>query len=185
MMTLYPLPDIHPITISPSNDPYQTSHHLGIYCKHACQLYIPTLSDAQCYCWVAAWQKWDCVNETLKGNLDTVINFQYKVLGICMAKCPSCFIFEWCVNSDVSTGLVIIVIVDFGSMITRGSITLWYCYRSCDKLRCTGCDFNILHFNDYAWHSKCDYMFFRNNMPNTDKLNKNLVRKRGENIIML
>ncbi|XP_064393369.1 cilia- and flagella-associated protein 418-like [Halichondria panicea] len=51
--------------------------------------------------------------------------------------------------------------------------------RSCDKLRCTGCDFNVLHFNDFTWHSKCDYMFFRNNMPNTDKLSKNLVRKRG------
>jgi hypothetical protein len=51
--------------------------------------------------------------------------------------------------------------------------------KSCDKLRCTGCDFRLLFFDDYNWTSKVDYLFFRNNMPDEKKLKKQLTRKKG------
>lgn len=56
-------------------------------------------------------------------------------------------------------------------------------HRSCDRLRCTSCDFQVVYFNDQEWNSKCDYLFFRNNMPNVRKLRQNLVKKRGEEIV--
>lgn len=52
--------------------------------------------------------------------------------------------------------------------------------RVCDKLRCTSCDFNVVILNDYEWHKDCDYLFFRNNIPDFDKLISKLTRKRGE-----
>lgn len=51
--------------------------------------------------------------------------------------------------------------------------------RVCDKLRCTSCDFNVVILNDYEWHKDCDYLFFRNNIPDFDKLISKLTRKRG------
>lgn len=51
--------------------------------------------------------------------------------------------------------------------------------RVCDKLRCTSCDFNVVILNDYEWHEDCDYLFFRNNIPDFDKLKSKLSRKRG------
>lgn len=41
--------------------------------------------------------------------------------------------------------------------------------RACNTLRCTSCDFRVIWFNDYCWHSSCDYLFFRNNVPEYDK----------------
>jgi len=52
--------------------------------------------------------------------------------------------------------------------------------RACDKLRCTSCDFLVVWFSDSVWHSRSEYLFFRNNYPEFDRLKKNLVRKKGE-----
>lgn len=51
--------------------------------------------------------------------------------------------------------------------------------RVCDKLRCTSCDFNVVILNEYEWQGDCDYLFFRNNIPDFDKLKCKLRRKRG------
>lgn len=51
--------------------------------------------------------------------------------------------------------------------------------RSCDQLRCTSCDFRVLTFDDSEWDSSCDYLFFRNNMPEQEKLESKLKRRRG------
>lgn len=56
----------------------------------------------------------------------------------------------------------------------------WYPCRACDKLRCTSCDFLVVWFSDSVWHSRSEYLFFRNNYPEFDRLKKNLVRKKGE-----
>ena len=56
----------------------------------------------------------------------------------------------------------------------------WYPCRACDKLRCTACDFPVVWFSDSVWHSRSEYLFFRNNYPEFDRLKKNLVRKKGE-----
>eukprot|EP00054_Salpingoeca_dolichothecata_P026488 m.189607 g.189607 ORF g.189607 m.189607 type:complete len:198 (-) comp25669_c1_seq5:1488-2081(-) len=50
---------------------------------------------------------------------------------------------------------------------------------ACNQLRCTSCDFRICIFDDYAWHERCDYLFFRNNVPDFDKLKVNLIKKPG------
>ena len=52
-------------------------------------------------------------------------------------------------------------------------------YRACDRLRCTSCDFQVVWFNDFVWHTRSDYLFFRNNVPDFGRLKKNLVRKKG------
>lgn len=51
--------------------------------------------------------------------------------------------------------------------------------RACDKLRCTSCDFSVVILNDYEWQKDCDYLFFRNNIPDFEKLKSKLTRKRG------
>jgi len=33
--------------------------------------------------------------------------------------------------------------------------------------------------NDYEWQEDCDYLFFRNNIPDFDKLKSKLTRRRG------
>ena len=50
----------------------------------------------------------------------------------------------------------------------------------CDKLRCTSCDFSVVILNDYEWQKDCDYLFFRNNIPDFDKLKSKLTRRRGK-----
>eukprot|EP00050_Salpingoeca_kvevrii_P003324 m.221710 g.221710 ORF g.221710 m.221710 type:complete len:169 (+) comp10811_c1_seq4:319-825(+) len=42
--------------------------------------------------------------------------------------------------------------------------------QGCDKLRCTACDFKVCIFDDYRWSDECQYLFFRNNIPDFDKL---------------
>ena len=54
-----------------------------------------------------------------------------------------------------------------------------FIFRVCDKLRCTSCDFNVVILNEYEWQGDCDYLFFRNNIPDFDKLKCKLKRKRG------
>ncbi|XP_004697523.1 cilia- and flagella-associated protein 418 isoform X1 [Echinops telfairi] len=51
--------------------------------------------------------------------------------------------------------------------------------RACDRLRCIACDFRIVSYNDYMWDTSCDYLFFRNNMPEFQKLKTKLVQKKG------
>ncbi|XP_035235120.1 protein C8orf37 homolog [Anguilla anguilla] len=50
--------------------------------------------------------------------------------------------------------------------------------RACSQLRCTSCDFRVMSFDDHEWDSSCDYLFFRNNMPDRQKLQAKLKRKR-------
>ncbi|XP_066540246.1 cilia- and flagella-associated protein 418 [Hoplias malabaricus] len=51
--------------------------------------------------------------------------------------------------------------------------------RACDQLRCTSCDFRVAMFDDHEWDSSCDYLFFRNNMPDRNKLRAKLKRRQG------
>jgi len=58
-------------------------------------------------------------------------------------------------------------------------ITIGNNQKSCSKLRCTSCDFNCIYFNDYEWTNNVDYLFFRNHVPNTEKLLQELKPKKG------
>ncbi|XP_074433576.1 cilia- and flagella-associated protein 418 [Larus michahellis] len=51
--------------------------------------------------------------------------------------------------------------------------------RTCDQLRCTACDFRVSLFNGYIWDQSCDYLFFRNNMPELSKLRAKMIKKKG------
>ncbi|XP_060631614.2 cilia- and flagella-associated protein 418 [Anolis sagrei] len=51
--------------------------------------------------------------------------------------------------------------------------------RTCDRLRCTACDFRVSHYDDYQWDKSCDYLFFRNNMPEFSKLRAKMLKKKG------
>ncbi|KAM4864647.1 cilia- and flagella-associated protein 418 isoform 1-T1 [Thomomys bottae] len=51
--------------------------------------------------------------------------------------------------------------------------------RACDHLRCIACDFWVVSYSDYMWDTSCDYLFFRNNMPDFHKLKTKLVTKKG------
>nr|VZH92222.1 unnamed protein product [Spirometra erinaceieuropaei] len=51
--------------------------------------------------------------------------------------------------------------------------------RSCDRLRCLGCDHEVLIFDDKEWTKNTDYLFLRNNYPDADSLKKNLRAKRN------
>ncbi|KAM8911039.1 cilia- and flagella-associated protein 418 isoform 1-T1 [Lycaon pictus] len=51
--------------------------------------------------------------------------------------------------------------------------------RACDRLRCVACDFRVVSYDDYMWDQSCDYLFFRNNMPEFQKLRTKLVKKPG------
>ncbi|KAF7647606.1 hypothetical protein LDENG_00169660 [Lucifuga dentata] len=66
-----------------------------------------------------------------------------------------------------------------GSSVTNGLGTTMSKSRSCDQLRCTSCDFWVLLFDDCEWDSSCDYLFFRNNVPDHQKLKAKLKRRRG------
>ncbi|XP_038664908.1 protein C8orf37 homolog isoform X2 [Scyliorhinus canicula] len=51
--------------------------------------------------------------------------------------------------------------------------------RTCDQLRCTTCDFRVITLDDYEWNKSCDYLFFRNNMPDLDKLKVKTLSRIG------
>nr|XP_045361396.1 cilia- and flagella-associated protein 418 isoform X2 [Camelus bactrianus] len=51
--------------------------------------------------------------------------------------------------------------------------------RACDRLRCVACDFWVVSYDDHRWDRSCDYLFFRNNMPEFHKLKTKLVKKKG------
>ncbi|XP_034029784.1 protein C8orf37 homolog isoform X2 [Thalassophryne amazonica] len=65
-----------------------------------------------------------------------------------------------------------------GSSVTKGVGTA-STKRSCDQLRCTSCDFRVLMFDELEWDPSCDYLFFRNNMPDPQKLGARLKRRSG------
>ncbi|ORX54161.1 hypothetical protein BCR36DRAFT_322425 [Piromyces finnis] len=62
-------------------------------------------------------------------------------------------------------------------------ITIGNNKKSCSKLRCTSCDFNCMYFKDYEWSNKVNYLFFRNYVPNINKLSKELIPKKGSTSI--
>ena len=47
------------------------------------------------------------------------------------------------------------------------------------RMRCSKCDHKVLRFVDKQWAADADYMFFRNFMPNVDKLSAKLKPKDG------
>ncbi|XP_038664909.1 protein C8orf37 homolog isoform X3 [Scyliorhinus canicula] len=51
--------------------------------------------------------------------------------------------------------------------------------KTCDQLRCTTCDFRVITLDDYEWNKSCDYLFFRNNMPDLDKLKVKTLSRIG------
>nr|XP_004657001.2 protein C8orf37 homolog [Jaculus jaculus] len=51
--------------------------------------------------------------------------------------------------------------------------------RACDRLRCTACDFWVVSYDDHMWNKSCDYLFFRNNMPEFHRLKAKLTKKKG------
>ncbi|XP_071785830.1 cilia- and flagella-associated protein 418-like [Asterias amurensis] len=51
--------------------------------------------------------------------------------------------------------------------------------RMCDQLRCTSCDFKIVFFDNFEWDSSCEYLFFRNNVPDFKKLSAKLKKRKG------
>eukprot|EP00833_Pecoramyces_ruminatium_P013561 jgi/Orpsp1_1/1187593/evm.model.d7180000058909.1 len=57
-------------------------------------------------------------------------------------------------------------------------ITIGNNQKSCSKLRCTSCDFNCIYFKDYEWSNNVNYLFFRNYVPNIEKLSKELIPKK-------
>ncbi|XP_029929086.1 cilia- and flagella-associated protein 418 [Myripristis murdjan] len=69
--------------------------------------------------------------------------------------------------------------VFLGGSATTNGVGTALSNRSCDQLRCTSCDFRVLMFDDYEWDSSCDYLFLRNNMPDSQKLRAKLKRRRG------
>lgn len=46
-----------------------------------------------------------------------------------------------------------------------------------EHFHCIGCDFQVLVCEDCVWTDEVDYMFFRNNYPNIERLRKCLVRQ--------
>eukprot|EP00727_Mastigamoeba_balamuthi_P006233 m51a1_g2229 hypothetical protein (250) ;mRNA; r:243080-244066 len=51
--------------------------------------------------------------------------------------------------------------------------------KSCDNMRCTKCDMNVLTFSDCQWKPVVNYLFFRISFPDTAKLQVNLEKKPG------
>jgi hypothetical protein len=58
----------------------------------------------------------------------------------------------------------------------RGLRTSSFSPCVCDALLCSQCNFKVLFFPRMRWQSSADYLFFRNNMPNTEKLSTRLER---------
>ncbi|XP_032875959.1 protein C8orf37 homolog isoform X1 [Amblyraja radiata] len=52
-------------------------------------------------------------------------------------------------------------------------------HRTCDQLRCTTCDFRVIAIDDCEWNKSCDYLFFRNSMPDVSKLEVKALSKKG------
>jgi hypothetical protein len=44
---------------------------------------------------------------------------------------------------------------------------------------CTKCDLKVSSFKNKKWGDNCDYLFFRNNYGNENKLKENLISSNG------
>lgn len=66
-----------------------------------------------------------------------------------------------------------------GSSFARGIKCSAFSKSVCDSLRCIKCNFEAIQFSGKSWSSTVDYMFFRNNMPNKEKLSTQLVHRPG------
>lgn len=64
-----------------------------------------------------------------------------------------------------------------GSNITRGLKSSNFSKYACDNLRCLQCNFKIHSFLNGQWSDSVDYMFFRNNVPNENKLVERYIFK--------
>ena len=53
------------------------------------------------------------------------------------------------------------------------------CIKACDNIRCISCDFVILSFDNRKWTDRADYLFFRNHMPDKQKLLTHTKVSRG------
>ena len=52
--------------------------------------------------------------------------------------------------------------------------------RACDRLHCTACDNRVVMFSDFRWKDgDCDYLHFRNNYPDLERLKGGMVRAKG------
>ncbi|KAF4087953.1 hypothetical protein AMELA_G00076930 [Ameiurus melas] len=69
--------------------------------------------------------------------------------------------------------------VYLGGSSTASGVGTSVTQKACDQIRCTSCDFRVLMFDDQEWDSSCDYLFFRNNMPDCNKLRVKLKRRQG------
>ncbi|KAK7877754.1 hypothetical protein WMY93_030568 [Mugilogobius chulae] len=69
--------------------------------------------------------------------------------------------------------------VFIGGSLVQSGIGTTTSKRSCDQLRCTSCDFSVLAFDDCEWDQSCDYLFFRNNVPERSKLRSKLRPRAG------
>ncbi|XP_064865268.1 cilia- and flagella-associated protein 418-like [Oncorhynchus nerka] len=54
--------------------------------------------------------------------------------------------------------------------------------KSCDQLKCISCDFRVAMFDDHEWDPSCDYLFFRSNMRDCQKLRAKLRRRKGARV---
>lgn len=50
---------------------------------------------------------------------------------------------------------------------------------ACNMLKCTACDFKVIIFNNYKWTNKVNYLFFRNFMPDRQKVATQLKISKG------
>lgn len=69
-----------------------------------------------------------------------------------------------------------VVLAGFQDSAPRGRRASAFSKVACDHLRCLQCNFEVLQFSNYEWNESVDYMFFRNNVPNVDKLSQKLDR---------
>eukprot|EP01135_Chromosphaera_perkinsii_P007834 Nk52_evm26s1020 gene=Nk52_evmTU26s1020 len=69
--------------------------------------------------------------------------------------------------------------VYLGGSLDEGGITQGGHPKSCRNIRCTACDFDVVRFKDACWQKSVDYLFFRNNMPEVDKLKVKLKGAEG------
>nr|XP_022342962.1 protein C8orf37 homolog [Crassostrea virginica] len=65
-----------------------------------------------------------------------------------------------------------------GSMCSQGMANS-FSQRTCDKMRCTSCDFKVCSFDNFEWHKDTDYLFLRNNAPDYERLKSHLDPKNG------
>eukprot|EP00198_Chlamydomonas_reinhardtii_P007789 XP_001697126.1 predicted protein [Chlamydomonas reinhardtii] len=66
-----------------------------------------------------------------------------------------------------------------GTSFPRGRMGAVGALTCCDALRCTKCDFRVEQFNNREWHADVDYLFFRNNFPNEEKLAPKMRSRQG------